>query len=59
MKSICLWIHFHGDIIFSANTREEVQRNERLSVDSVTCPSGLMKGWSGLPDVDVFGLPIP
>lgn len=30
-----------------------------LSADCVTCLSGLVTDRSGLPDVDVFGLPIP
>lgn len=42
-----------------ANTREEAQRAEASSADSVTRLSGLMTDPSGLPDVDVFGLPIP
>lgn len=40
-------------------TEEEVHSTEALFADCVTCLSGLMTDWSGLPDRDVFGLPIP
>lgn len=42
-----------------AVAREEVQGTEASSADSVTCLSDLMMDWNGLPDVDLFGLPIP
>lgn len=59
MRSMCLHMHVLVDIVFGANTREEVRRTEASSADCVTCLSGLMTDWSGLPGMDVFGLPIP
>lgn len=45
--------------VFRANTRQEMQKCE-TSADCVTLSfSGSMTDWSALPDMDVFGLPIP
>lgn len=59
MRSICLYTNVLVDVLFGANTRKEVQRSEALSADAVTRWSGWMTALSGLPDRDVFGLPIP
>lgn len=53
----CTWLLV--DIVFRIKTEEEVQSAEVLTADSVTCLSGLMTDWSGLPDRDMFRLPIP
>lgn len=55
---VCAWMFVLMEYL-GANTREEAHRAEASSADSVTRLSGLMTDPSGLPDVDVFGLPIP